>query len=128
MSGDRDIAALETLAGGSGETLELDGPRIALRPAALRELPALRRLAAAAAGILGAEDLAAAVAEQAERLAEDLARLTGTEREVWLAAPWGTPVVAMLAVLRANTAYVSGPFAAGIAAQAAAIPRPAGES
>lgn len=110
------------------EILRVADAEVALRPATLRQLPALRRLSATATEVLADPDLGAAVAARAEALAADLAALTDSEAGLWLDAPWGETVVAMLAVLRVNSAYVAGPFAARIDAAVAAIRGQAGAS
>ncbi len=117
-----EIEALEP----RGEHAVLAGIAVEICPASLRQLPALRRLTAAAAEVLAAGDLAAAVEARAEALAADLARLLGTGPEVWDEAPWGETVIAVLAVLRVNRAYVAGPFTSRIAAETAAIRTGAG--
>jgi len=109
-----------------GEPVVLAGTEMVLRPATLRQLPALRRLGAAAAAALAAADLGAAVADRAAEMSGDIATLTGTGPELWQDAAWGETVLAAIAILRVNRAYVSGPFAARIATLGAAIRQEAG--
>jgi hypothetical protein len=110
------------------ERLAVAGAEVEIGPATLRQLPALRGLGALAAEILAAPDLGAAAEQHAAALAQRLERLTGIPEAAWLDAPWGEAVAAMVAVLRVNNAYLTGPFAERIAAETARIRAPAGES